>query len=449
MSQPRRNALQVVTAVLEAGAYSNLALGQALKGMTKVDAAFTKQLVYGTLTHRLSIDYLLEQWLSTPLSKLRPAIRNLLRMGLYQVIYLEVPDYAAVNESVRMAHRVGHRGVAALVNAVLRRAVREKADLPWPQTPSLAYNMSIRYSFPEWMIARWLQRFGEAETEMFCAAQNRQPGIDLRINSLRTCSSRMMQELADLGVGAEMNSLVANSLRVRGLSLPNIPPFEDGLITVQGAASTLVSQVLAPGAGQLVYDVCAAPGGKALHLAELMGDRGRLVAVDINERRLRLITAAARRMQIKSVETRCQDAAALHTLGWEQGDGVLVDAPCSGLGVIRRRPDIRWHRSPAAIADLAAEQLKILSSAAALVKPGGVLVYSVCSTEPEETTQVIGAFLQHNPHFQPGLWPQGLRSVWQPAPKTGALFTYPQRHDLDGFYIARLVHRPGTTVEGE
>lgn len=439
MNTPRGKALKAITAVLEEGAYSNLALRLALEGASIMDAAFIKQLVFGTLTYRQSLDYLLEQWLTRPLARLTPPIRNLLRLGLYQVVYLEVADHAAVDESVRLAHKVGHKGVAGLVNAVLRRAVRSKAELPWPKTDSDAFNLSIRYSFPEWMIGRWLERFSLAETEALCAAQNRAPGTDLRVNSLQASADELVQELAAAGLEVTQNPLVANSLHIASGSLPNIQALQVGRCTVQGAASTLVGQVVDPQPGQLVYDVCAAPGGKSLHLAELMQDRGRVIALDVHAKRLGLIEAAAERLQITTVETKCVDATELATGTWELAARVLVDAPCSGLGVIRRKPDIRWHRSDADIAELAALQLNILSEAATLVQPGGVLVYSVCSTEPEETTAVISDFLARHQSFAPCAWPEHLQATWGKELDAGQLYTYPHKHTLDGFFICRLL----------
>lgn len=438
MNTPRGKALQTVMAVLEEGAYSHLALRHALQDANATDAAFIKQLVYGTLTYRRSIDYLLEQWLSRPLASLRKPIRNVLRLGLFQILYLDVPDHAAVNESVRLAHKVGHKGVAGLVNAVLRRAVRSKARLPWPETDSAAYDLSIRYSFPEWMVERWLRRFSPAETEALCIAHNNSPGTDLRVNSLRTTVDDLLQELQTADIPAVKHPLVRNSVQVAQVSLPELPALQQGRCTVQGAASTLVGQVVDPQPGQLVYDVCAAPGGKALHLAELMRDKGRVLALDVHAGRLSLILQAAERLQISSVETRCIDATKLSSQRWELAERVLVDAPCSGLGVIRRKPDIRWHRSESAIQELAALQLAILAEAASLVKPDGVLVYSVCSTEPEETTQVIASFLADHLDFAPTHWPEQLAQIWGPELQDGCLYTYPHRHGLDGFFICRL-----------
>jgi 16S rRNA (cytosine967-C5)-methyltransferase len=438
VNRPRGKALKAITAVLEEGAYSNLALRQALRGASVTDAAFIKQLVYGTLTYCQSLDYLLEQWLTRPLASLKPPIRNLLRLGLYQIVYLQVPNHAAVDESVQLAHKVGHKGVAGLVNAVLRRAVRSRDALPWPQTGSASFDLSIRYSFPEWMVTRWLKRFSREETEAFCSAQNSAPGTDLRVNSLRETARNLLLEFAGEGIGVEPHPLVANSLHVESASIPNVQALRAGRCTVQGAASTLVGQVVDPRLGQLVYDVCAAPGGKALHLAELMQDQGRVIALDVHEKRLGLVKVAAERLQIRTVETHCVDATQLDTLIWEPAARVLVDAPCSGLGVIRRKPDIRWHRSSDDIAELAALQLRILSQAANLVQPGGTLVYSVCSTEPEETTEVITAFLQQHQSFYPSLWPEQLRSQWEPELERCSLFTYPHRHALDGFFICRL-----------
>lgn len=436
----RQQALAILTEVLDQGAFSNLALQSQLRGASSQDAGLAKQLVFGTVTYRASLDYLLQQWLNRPLADLDSRIRNILRLGLYQVIYLQVPDHAAVSESVNLARQVSHAGSAGLVNAVLRRAVRERQQLPWPNSGDHVFDLAIRYSFPEWLVARWLDRFGPAEAEDWCRAQNRAPGIDLRVNSLRSTVEGLLAELNAAGVQAVAHQLVPDSLHLAGGSLPSLPALQNGSCTVQGAASTLVGLVVDPDPGQLAYDICAAPGGKALHLAELMKDEGRVIAVDNHAGRLRLITQAARRLQIETVQPELADATALSELAWMQAPRVLVDAPCSGLGVIRRKPDIRWHRSPSDLTSLAELQLQILQQAAQLVQPGGILVYSVCSTEPEETQQVVQRFRGQHPEFIPADWPNRLQSLFGDELRDGGLTTYPHRHDLDGFFICRL-HR--------
>jgi 16S rRNA (cytosine967-C5)-methyltransferase len=434
----REQALHVLNQVLEQGAYSNVALQRALRGVAAQDAALIKQLVYGTLTYRRSLDYLLEQWLSRPLEKLRPAVRNLLRMGLYQILYLRIPDHAAVAESVRIAHQVGHRGVAGLVNAVLRRAIREQEQLPWPQTGDVSFDLSIRYSFPEWMVQRWIQRLGEEEAARLCAAQNTAPRLEVRLNSLRTDPEQLVAELEAAGVGVCSHPLVENSLQLENAVLPQLAALQAGRCVVQSAASTLVGQVVDPAPQQVVYDVCAAPGGKTLHLAELMRCQGRVLALDLHAHRLRLLERTAQRLGINCVELHQADATRLVASEWPAAARVLVDAPCSGLGVIRRKPDIRWNRSLPDIQALADIQLAILRQVADLVEPEGILVYSVCSTEPEETEQVVQAFLVEDRRFAPAGWPAPLQAVFGKEIQEGCLTTYPHRHDLDGFFICRL-----------
>ena len=407
----RAQALQVIIDVLEHGAYSNLALRKAILDRPAHEAAFIKQLVFGTLTYRISLDYLLDQWLKHPLSSLTPSIRNLLRMGLFQVLYLDVPDYAAVAESVQLAHRVGHRGVAGLVNAVLRRAVRERNSLPWPQTDDTAYDLSIRYSFPKWMIQRWLQRFGVEETQGLCAAHNQPAGLSLRVNNMRTDAETLLTRLRALGLTAAKHKLVDNSLSVVSASLPQLDAWQKGYCTVQGAASTLVGQVVDPRAGQLIYDVCAAPGGKALHMAELMQDKGKVIALDVHKNRLGLIDAEARRLQIENVEPRWADATVLSRRGWPQAQRVLVDAPCSGLGVLRRKPDIRWNRSPDDLRELAGLQLRILSKLLAWCNLTAYW-YIAFVVLNQRKLEIIDAFRAHHPTFEPAAWPHHLEEAW-------------------------------------
>lgn len=427
--------------VSEQGAYTNLALQAKLKATGTREAALTKQLVFGTVTYRNSLDYLLQHWLTRPLESLDPLVRNILRLGLYQVIYLRIPDHAAVSESVSLAKAVSHQGAAGLVNAVLRRAIREREQLPWPKTGDPGVDLGIRFSFPAWMVRRWVDRLGLEQAEAFCQASNATPGIDLRVNSLRLSLSGLISELTALGIEAAPHPLIPQSVRISGASVFSLPALERGDCTVQGAASTLVGLAVAPEPGQLVYDICAAPGGKALHLAELMKDQGQVLAIDNHANRLQLVETAAHRMQLKAVKPVLQDATKLALLGWPTAGRVLVDAPCSGLGVIRRKPDIRWHRTLSDIIELAKLQGEILSQSAHLVQPGGVLVYSVCSTEREETVQVISRFLAEQPEFEPAIWPEQLRQVFSEEIINGQLTTYPHKHNLDGFFICRMQRR--------
>lgn len=437
----RKQALDILEEVFERGAYSNLALKAGLQGTEARDAALIKQLVFGTVTYRQSLDHLLSQWLTKPLASLDANVRNILRLGLYQIIYLGTPDHAAVSESVNLARAVSHKGAAGLVNAILRRAVREREHLPWPQTGDRAHDLAIRYSFPQWMVQRWVERLGSPGAEAFCRAQNQAPLVDLRVNSLRSTLPALLQSLADEGVQAEPHPLVAGSVQISGGSVPRLNALSQGDCTVQGAASTLVGLAVDPRPGQLVYDLCAAPGGKALHLAELMQDQGQVIAVDSHQGRLQLIIAASRRMQITAVRPVQADARQLSPADWPLADRVLIDAPCSGLGVIRRKPDIRWHRTLADIAALQSLQSGILAAAASLVQPGGILVYSVCSTEPEETQAVVDAFLRQQPEFSPADWPPELEAAFTGRVSQGQLTTYPHLDDLDGFFICRLQRR--------
>lgn len=437
-ANPRRQALRVLTEVFEQGAYSNLALKTALQTTESRDAALVKQLVFGTVTYRQSLDYLLGRWLTRPLAALDANVRNILRLGLYQVVYLDTPDHAAVSESVNLARAVSHQGAAGLVNAILRRAARERERLPWPKTDDPVHDLAIRESFPEWMVRRWAERLGQPGAEAFCRAQNQAPAVELRVNSRRSTRPQLLESLAAEGVKARPHPLVQSSVQLAGASLPQLQALSSGECTVQGAASTLVGLVVDPKPGELVYDLCAAPGGKAIHLAELMADEGQVVALDNHAGRLQLITQAAARMQITSVQPLAADARTLGPADWQPADRVLVDAPCSGMGVIRRKPDIRWHRSFADVLELQSLQLEILAAAASVVKPGGILVYSVCSTEPEETEAVVYRFLQQHREFLPADWPKELQAVFPGRVAQGQLTTYPHLDDLDGFFICRL-----------
>lgn len=406
------------------------------------DRALATAIVFGVLRHRARLDHALAPLLRRPFSELPAAIRTILRMGAAQLLVLErVPAAVAVSASVELARRYGHAGTARLVNAVLRRLAAEGPPaLPDRAADPLGF-LALQYSHPRWLLARWAARWGATEAEALAAANNRPAPSTLRANTLRASRDAVVAALRARGVDADAGRL-PESVRVAGSLTDRLPVIDDGLAVVQDEAAMLVARAVAPPVGGVVIDACAAPGGKATHLAALMGDRGRVLACDVHPRKLEALAHRAAALGVRCLEAHHLDARELGARVPGVADAVLVDAPCSGLGTIRRRPEIRWRAAEADLARHAAAQAALLAGAAGAVRPGGVLVYSVCSLEPEEGPRVVEAFLTAHPGFVRDPLPEecprdlGGRSIAGDHP--GEAWLLPHRHDTDGFYLARV-----------
>lgn len=456
-SPARVAALYALKRIDADGAYANLALDEALDrfALDGRDRALATELVYGVTRRRATLDWALGQVSNRPLDELNPWVRNILRQGAYQLMYLpRIPAPAVVHEAVELAKVRGHAGVAAFVNGVLRGLLRRLPNLEFPpaaQDP--AGHLAVAYSQPRWLVERWLAQFGPDETRDLLEALNRVPPLAVRTNRLRTTPEALAQRLAAEGVQVRPARWSPDGLVLAEVSaaapLERLPSFQEGLFTVQDESSMLVAPVLDPQPGETVVDLAAAPGGKTTHLAERMQDRGRVIAVDVHPHKCELVAGAARRLGITCIETVCADARSAGRLLAGRADRVLCDLPCSGLGTLARRPDARWRKRPEDIPTLAALQREILDQAAAALRPGGVLVYSTCTLAPEENDQVVDAFLAAHPDFaaedlRPYL-PEGLRR--EPGVDRGRLWLLPHRHGTDGFFIARLRRIPAAQAE--
>ncbi len=449
----REVALELLLRVEEQGAYSNLLLNQLLTRhpLSRPDAALATALAYGTIQRLNTIDYFLNRFVAKGVAKLEPWVRVLLRLGFYQLYYLDrVPDHAAVSESVHIAKRRGHAGIAGLVNGVLRNVIRERNSLQIPDSLPVAQRLALVHSHPEWLTARWLRRYGESAAAALCAANNEPPRISARASLLRGGRGPLLDKLQAAGIQAEPSQVAPDGI-VFGDDFGNAAKSEwyaAGELTVQDESSMLVARLLSPEPGDRVLDCCAAPGGKTTHIAELMGDRGEIVAGDVHPHKERLVAEQAERLGLRSVQTIVADARELDSR-FPAGsfDRVLLDAPCSGLGVIRRKPDLKWTKSEADIAAIAELQLSLLRVAGMLVKPGGTLVYSTCTTEPEENEAVVGAFLQELADFMPDpeldrYLPQPILEAAGHKPGSGYVQLLPHHFHTDGFFMARLTRRP-------
>ena len=394
---PRHLALDILCRV-ERGAYANRLIDVQRGRLPARDGNLLHHLVMGTLTYRARLDYVLAAYLAKPLSKQHPKLRNLLRLGAYQLQHLDrVPAYAVVSESVTLArHLLGAR-IAKLVNAVLRGVAENRNPIvfPDPQIDPIQH-LALTTSHPQWLVARWVDRYGLDETHALCESNNAQPALTLRPNALRTSADALREHLVAEGIDA----------RVAGPHLLAVSPaghlfqtraYCNGLFSVQGAGAAQVVPLLDPQPGEAILDLCSAPGGKTMAMAERMANRGFILAADRFRSRLDILKQNVHRLGITCVHPIATDARrlALNRLF----DRVLIDAPCSALGILSHHPDLRWHRRASDILALARLQRTLLTHAAQFVSPGGVLVYSTCTLEPEENERVIEAFLRDHPHF--------------------------------------------------
>jgi len=446
----RQLALRVLERVERAGAYADVLL-RALLGrgdLSAADRAFATDLVYGTLRWRGRLDFLLAQVLDRELDKLEPLVANALRLGAYQIVLSQgrTPPEVAVDEAVRCVRAAGAERATGLVNAVLRRLAAEHARIALPDAERDPLgHLTHALSLPAWLAARWLEVYGAGEAVALAHASNGIPPLVVRANRLRADRDGLLWELRGRFPGAEACRFARDGIRLGRRGNPALDPaFLDGRFTVQDEASQLVAALVDPRPGDRVLDVCAAPGGKATALAERLGGDGLVVALDRHARRLDLVSRQARRLGLENLRCAVRDASRpLSDLAAERGfDRVLVDAPCSGLGTLRRNPDARWRIGPTEPARLAETQLAILRQAAAVLVPGGVLVYSTCTLLPEENEATVKAFLAEAPRFRqlgPDEAPDEVRPL---VGADGCFRTFPHRHDADGFFAARLELAP-------
>jgi 16S rRNA (cytosine967-C5)-methyltransferase len=425
------------------------------------ERALTVELSYGVLRRLATIDWRLEPVLDKPLPRLPLAVQMVLRLGTYQLLFLDrIPQSAAVNESVNLARAIAGtlgRDWSGFVNAVLRALLRHPPQ-PWPSMdPDAAQAFAVRYSVPSWLSRRWVERLGVGSAEMACEGVSVAPPLTLRVNQLITTREAFLEKLAQVGIAAKPTSVSPFGIVLEeGGSVPSLPGFREGAFYVEDEAAQLIPPLLDPQPGDIVLDTCAAPGGKSTHLANLMHNKGTIYAVDRKGDRLDLLRSNCRRLGVQIVvpivgdirqplewvpmiETAGSPSVNKARLGEPCIDRILVDAPCSGLGVLRRHPEAKWRKGEQALLRHQALQCQILESVAPCLRLGGVLVYSTCSTEPEENEDVIERFCRVHAEFKrepvvPWLPPAAQKFVTE----QGALSTVGNRFSMDGFYAARL-----------
>jgi 16S rRNA (cytosine967-C5)-methyltransferase len=428
----RTAAYEVLRAVHTGRADLGSALSRQRERLTdERDRALAGEIATGTLRWRAACDHLVAAFSSRPPGKLDPEVLDVLRLSIFQLLHLDrVPASAVVKDAVDMTGRAGKRSAAGMVNAILRRVSRERERLPFPARPAddedadawVRY-LSVTWSHPEWLVRRWIARHGNLAAEAWVQFNNTTPALTLRVNTLKTTPAACQERLRGEGVDTAPGVHASACLVVRTGNPLATATFADGWCVVQDEASQLVGEFTGAEPGERILDACASPGGKTITMAARQGSRGLIVAADLRERRVRLLRETLRRTGASSV--RVVQADVTVPLPFQEGfDRVLLDAPCSGLGTVRRDPDIKWRREEGGLAELARVQGLMLDHAAAVVRPGGRVIYSTCSSEPDENSTVVEAFLARTP---------GLSQEGSP------LQTLPFRDRLEAFYAAMLV----------
>jgi 16S rRNA (cytosine967-C5)-methyltransferase len=439
-------AIRVVERVQRAGAYADLALHHALveSRMPASDRALATELVYGTLRWRGRLDYLIAKALDRDISKLEPLVTSALRVGAYQLFFSDrIPANAAVDEAVRCVRAMGLERATGLVNAVLRRLAKDgdSIELPKLETDPLDYLVHAG-SLPRWLAKRWLAEFGPEEAAELAATMNQPAPVTVRVNRTKTTRETLLPKLIERFPEAKLCRYAPDGIILgRKGDVGQDPTFLSGEISVQDEASQLVVHLLDPQPGERILDTCSAPGTKSAAIAERLNGEGHVLALDRHARRLQLVGRSIRRLEIGGVATLERDATQSLVDLTKDGafDRILVDAPCSGLGALRRNPDARWRIRLEDLESLSKIQRAILESAASVLRPGGSLVYSTCTITPEENESVIQGFMATRPGWQIATKESAPAELQELIDENGFLRLLPHRHDMDGFFAARLI----------
>jgi 16S rRNA (cytosine967-C5)-methyltransferase len=436
VSDTRSSAVRALIDILSRDVRPKHAVDAFSQHLDKRDRSFIMEIVYGVLRYRDTLDWILGHFLENP-AKAGDFTRNNLRASLYQLYFMRVPDWAVVSESVEMEKSSSRYGKPSLVNAVLRNVLRQRDRFapPLPLEDPVS-NIAVNTSHPKWLVKRWIRRFGEEGALQLAEANNRVPPMTIRVNTLRSTRQDLIKLLAAHEVEAAATGFSPDGITLKHVRSHTELAFAHGLFAVQDEASQIISCLLGPKPGEKVLDACAAPGGKATHIAQLMRDTGEITAVEKDDKRIDMLRDNIEALGIKSVIIINQDAATLRGAG--PFDRVLLDAPCSATGVIRRNPDIKYRRKSKDLERYGTKQLHLLHAVSGFLRAGGRLVYSVCSMEPEEGEQVINEFLKTSKEFRIiDAEAEFLKSFMH----DGFLRTYPHLHNMDGFFGVALCRK--------
>ena len=419
--------------------YSNMAINKHFKDvkLSNQDRGLATEIIYGVIENKYYIDYMIDKLSKVKTNKMEIYVKILLRMGIYQIMFLNsISDYAAVNETVNLAKKKNPK-VSGFINGILRNVIRQKETIGEIKVKDDVDYLAIKYSYDKWMIKNWIAKFGKEFTEELLEANNERPNIYLRTNTLKITRDELIEKLEEQNIKATKVNVVDEAIKVENLKdIENNTLYKEGLFTIQDISSMLVGKVMNPKENSMALDVCSAPGGKTTHIATLMKNTGQLVSRDIYDHKLKLINATCKRLGLKNVDVQEFDGMKLDRESIAKFDYVLADVPCSGLGIIRRKPEIKYKEKEE-FRELPPIQKKILENAAKYVKVGGTLIYSTCTIQDSENIDVVNEFLQKNKNFK--LAPIEEVKVDLDNQEKGFMKIYPNIHDMDGFFISKLI----------
>ena len=435
--------LGILLEVNKEGQYSHLVIRSTLEKyqyLEKQERAFITRVCEGTLEYKLRLDYILNQFSTVPAEKMKPVIRELLRSSVYQILYMDsVPDSAVCNEAVKLARKKGFYNLTGFVNGVLRKVAREYGSIRFPGKEEPEDYLSVIYSMPKWLVQRFLEQYGFEKTEKMLESFLKEKPTTIRIREYLVEKEAVLESLKSQKVTVEKAPYVENAYYLKDYDyLPALDAFRVGSIQVQDVSSMLVGEIADPKEGDYVIDLCAAPGGKTLCIADKLKGTGRVDARDISRTKTDYIRENAIRQNFLNVVVTEKDATQLDSESLEKADIVLADVPCSGLGVMGRKTDIKYKLNPAKMQELVGLQREILEQASTYVKPGGTLIYSTCTIGKEENQDNVEWFLEHYPYELESLDPYLCEELRSETTKKGYLQLLPGVHKCDGFFIARL-----------
>lgn len=443
MLSARETALKILYDTHKKNGYLNIVFQNYMREskLKREDRALVKELISGVQQQRLLLDYAIRSYSAIRLKKISPYILEILRLGLYQVYFTDkIPTAAAVNESVSLAKKYGHKASAGFVNALLHRAAREgNAPLPKREENEAKY-LSVKYSHPEELVLWYIETFGEERAEALLAANNSRPPLSIRVNFFKTTREELAERLRGKGfetIPSEMTD--CGLLVLRGGNLEKLSEYQKGYFSIQGQSSQLAALALAPKAGDTVLDMCCAPGGKTAHMAELMRNEGKILASDLHEHRLAAVRDNAERLGISIISAEAMDARCEKAEYSEFADKILLDVPCSGLGIIRRKPDIKYKENLTDTKELCEIQKNILNICAKYLKIEGEMVYSTCTVNPKENTDIVSEFLNSHPDFRLVSAASEHMSEEMQRKLNGGFYTVmPDTDGCDGFFICKM-----------
>lgn len=444
----RNTIIDLLLRIEQDSGYSHLLIDREMKArnIAAKDEGLLTEIVYGTMQRKMTLDYYLDHFIRKG-QKIQPWARMLLRMSLYQMIYLDrIPDHAIIHEAVEIAKQRGHKGIAAFVNGVLRNVQRKGV----PDTTGIEdgiKQLAVETSHPEWLVERWVKLYGPEIARDMCLANLDRKPLSVRVQPIRITREAAMEKLRDQGFEVQPSMFSGQGIIIKDGNVLKTELFQQGYLTIQDQSSMLAAEMLQAEPGMTVLDTCSAPGGKATHIAEKMQNEGQIFAYDLHKNKVKLITDKAAALHLTNIEASQADARKLQEIH-QKGtfDRILVDAPCSGLGVIRGKPDIKYNKKETDITRLAHIQCEILETAAPLLKNGGKLVYSTCTVDKEENENVVKKFLENHPEFQVDdtFFDEIPDACKKAAGVTNSgLQLFPQSFGTDGFFLTRLIKNKG------